>query len=252
MFRTGRSLELSLASNLAEELERQRRADLAAIGNPLKRAIGLALHKLTVTRPAVAEAALQLEARSAGYSYLGYGAQSSIYRQGDYVIKVDRASASLSDTGRAAKALELRERYALVSRFLQPFLLQNEVVTIAEHPLGKARNVQIIQPFYSFRQDVEFFTTGNGQVDPERLDQIRRRYPGIESALGEFISRSFHMRASTGYWPDTNGTNNLVLHQDGQDLRLIDSQPVGQEHTGVQLLIREQISSLQEALLATN
>jgi hypothetical protein len=248
---TARILELSLAANIGTELLRERQTSLENMTPSFRRQVSSGLLKLATARPELATSSLNKLARLKGLRYLGCGVEFSAYAdtKAQEAVKVHRASATFERPQREKLAIDKSLGHGLLYRYLGRTILDQRI-DIREHVLGGGyETLQIRQPLVDFGNLDSPFQVSVETVDTEHLEQITRRFPGIDEALREFIKRSRIMYETTDALPDTNGSNNVVAQQGG-NVVLLDSTPIGNNHPGVQLLILDQLTSLESGLRA--
>lgn len=249
----GRSLELSVASLDKQPLEFGRIDSIRELANPFKRIGATAIHFLTKRYPKLASTLLDLDAGLYGLTYLDHGFESTIYTSGRHVIKSLRSSAEMPEEQKEGLVEKINSDYQSASKYLGMFMLPQEVL-IGQHPLGgHSRTIQIVQPHCSLLGNAIIFQPNVPGVDIRDIQDLRQRYPGVEYPLFDFVAQSFKFAGDTGYWPDINGRNNLVLANNPEtEVLLIDSRTLNGAHLGIKELISRQLMSLNNALLETN
>jgi polyhydroxyalkanoate synthesis regulator phasin len=250
----GRMLELSIASQNPDHPieELARRQSIQTLPNPAKRVGAFAMHRFSALFPRSAQSLLRYDAGLVGIEYLGYGREATVYRSGDNVIKTIRASADLNEEERQTLVRNIDHEYAQAKQWLPDFM-PPQVAHVNEHPLGgTSRTVQIVQSYRPFLDDVTIFQTNTTRVDAEDIDDLRQRFPGIEDPLTDFVDCSYQLASETGFWPDTNGVNNLVLTDSPDpEVQLIDSRTLNASSARISALIDGQLRALRLALLET-
>lgn len=252
MLTVARLLELSLASTQNLNWQAEREHEIGQLRNPFKRLGAKGIHYISATQPDASMQIMQAIVARHGLEYLGCGFESSVYKRGDEVIKVHRNSVRMPQYQKEFLRVKKQGEYQLLSQHLGSFLLSQSIV-VDVHPLGDGHQaVQTLQPYCDFSESLKIFRKDKDAIDLGALDELCRAHPGIEDTLRDFVEASFTAADQTNCLPDTNGVNNLVIAADaGQvsGLKLIDTQPITPSFPDVQILIRNQLSSLQQGLL---
>ena len=248
MSKIAHALERTLANANSPDLQAQQRRSLQQRKNPIKRAATLAIHDFAAAYPNAASRLVGRGLAGSGYSHVGAGAVSVVYRRDQEVIKVNQRTIRMDEAQRQAVADETRREHELMRGFLAAFLTSQET-DVDQHPVWpKLRAVRILQPFCDI-SDLGFFPPYGPDVNMDRLLAAAETYPGIEGALAEFCVKSLLMHERTGYVPDTSGTSNVVVLNGAMpQLTLIDGQPIGPSQPDVRANILGQIGSLCEGL----
>lgn len=244
-----RVLELSVATNVGSWLADQRTAELETLHHPLNKQVGKAAVWFAGNHPRNAEKVLDLCARSNGYSYLGAGVEFSAYLRlaDNMAVKVHRTSAGKADEELQALVREKNSAHQLLASYLGNTVLP-QTVFVAEHVLGGGfQTLQIEQPYIRLANTLSPFSVNAPTVDITKLEKMVASRPGSDVAMHELIDQSLKFYDDKVQLPDTNGTNNVVVRQDGS-LALLDTTPIGNEHPGVQDLILSQVRSLEFGL----
>lgn len=251
MLQFGNVVRLSLDSSITPEAANQRKSDILTLENPLKKLGALALHNLVMSRPAIAERLADRELRRAGLTRIGSGFESVVYKHGNNVMKVLWRSIDMEETQRQQLANKKEYEHKSLINYMGDTAIGHDII-VDTHPIQpNGRAVQIHQPFYNFTP-LNFFNRDQPSVNVEELDTMCRQYPGLDSSLADLVVAGNTMFADTGLIPDTNGSNNFGIweNSDGPNLILIDSQPISNEHAGVQITIKGQLDALKAGLSA--
>lgn len=237
-------LEQSLATSITPEMQTERRNNILELPSRTKRVGALAIHEFATRFPSTAAKILGFQ----GVDFVGAGADSTVFRQGDQVVKVHRRSVEMGEPSRQILAAEMDRAYKVMASHLPDFILA-QTIDVAAHPIRtEQRAVQIHQRYYDW-YGIGTFLPNEGSIDLSGLAEVCRTVPGIDDALRDFVHGSRHMHAETGFLPDTTGINNLVLTRtDTPELVLIDGQPIGTEHAEVQDKILSQLDQTERAL----
>ena len=247
-----RILELNVAANNDDRMREERQAEVQRVieASPAKGRLLNASLKLSQKAPKLAESLLDILSRGHGYQFLGNGAEYSAYRDtktGD-VVKVHRRSIELSPAERLELAAHRDKQYEDAKQNLLFLLPQS--IEIGEHVLGGGYDaVKLHQPYVEFGQnDAPFMHNQPDGVDLAHLEDLQRRFPGIDEALKDLIASSYKHHEQTGYLPDVNGKNNVVA-QPGGDVRLLDSGMIGPEQPVHQAIMLGHLRTLGRGLL---
>lgn len=248
MSRIAHALERTLANANSPELQAQQRRSLQQRKSPIKRVATLAIHDFAATYPNMALRMVGRGLDDSGYSHVGAGAVSVVYRRDQEVIKVNQRTIRMDEAQRQAVANEGRQEHELMKGFLAAFLTSQET-DVDQHPIWpKLRAVRILQPFCDIT-DLGLFPSYGPTVHMDKLVLATETYPGIEYALREFCEKARLMHEDTGYVPDTSGTSNVVvLNGTSPALTLIDGQPIGPAQRDVHANILGQLDSLHAGL----
>lgn len=241
-------MERSLANAQSPDLQAQQRQSLQKRGNPIKRVATVAIHDFAANYPKMALRMVGRGLDRSGYSRVGAGAVSVVYRREQEVVKVNQRTIRMDEAQRQAVANENRQEHELMKGFLAPFLISQET-DVDQHPIWpKLRAVRILQPFCDIT-DLGLFPSYEPIVHIDKLALAAETYPGVEYALKEFCQKARLMYEPTGYVPDTSGTSNVVMVSGtAPALTLIDGQPIGPGQRDVHTNILGQLDSLQSCL----
>lgn len=248
MLRVARAVEHSLSSTVAPDLA-QDRVDKIKTLRPFPDRIGaMALHRLITAQPELARKAINLMLIPRHLRYISSGADSGVFQRDDQVVKIIRSSVPLSEEEKVAKAQQRTEEFERLHEFMTPFMLSEKTV-VDTHPLNPDwRVVQTLQPYCEF-EPLGIFSIDDTQVNIGNVYEATKAHAGIEDALTDFVQGSERYHDETGLYPDTNGTNNLVLSgASTPELTLLDTGPIGPNHPAVQVVIAGQLESLAGAL----
>jgi hypothetical protein len=248
MSKLAHALERTLANANSPDLQAQQRRSLQQRKNPIKRVATVAIHDFAATCPNIASRMVGRGLANSGYSHVGAGAVSVVYRRDREVIKVNQRTIRMDEAQRQAVANQNRKEHELMKGFLAVFLTSQET-DVDQHPIWpKLRAVRILQPFCDIT-DLGLFPSYGPHIHMDRLVSATETYPGIEYALREFCEKAQLMHENTGYVPDTSGTSNVVMiNGTVPTLTLIDGQPIGPVQRDVHENILGQLGSLQTGL----
>ena len=206
----------------------------------------LAIHACVTQAPRKTGAVFGLRYQPWDAEYLGRGFEFTVFRTGhDEVLKIAHNSIFLPAHRQREYAEKRQHEYRHMSRWLGEFSLP-QAVEVAPLPfLPSLTAVQVRQPY---RQviDPALFKPETTTVIAHNFEQLEAAHPQAADQLPDFIERSRSLHAAKDLLPDTNGEANLVV--DGNDLRMIDGQPIGLEHLPVQQVILGQLDSLELAI----
>jgi hypothetical protein len=248
MLRTTNVLELSLATSITPEMSAERKASIKMMPNKVKMVGALALHNFALTFPDLTARLINRDLAGAGYEYVGAGAESTVFRQADNVVKVHRNSMTMDEPQREQLAEQMDSIHKPLRQYLGSFVL-DQSIAVDRHPLDPSyRAVQIFQAYCS-STNMGIFKRNDPGIDHDQLYETCSKIPGISSALSEFVAASYGLYDKTGLLPDTTGYGNVVLtNTTVPELRLIDGQPISTEHPEVQAKIMSQLSLVEQAL----
>lgn len=244
MSRLSNVLELSIATSITPEASSRRRTEIQSLPNKAKRFGALAVHDFAIRFPRSAARLAGLPATE----FIGTGADSSVFRKGDNVIKIHRRSIEMSEPERRRLAQMMDHSHKVMATHMTGFVI-DQMVDIQPSPLcSSQRAVQIFQRYHDW-SGIGTFVPDKPEINLQGLERVCRAIPGIDDSLRDFVRSSRTMFEKTGFLPDTNGTDNLVLTQgDSPELILIDGQPIGGDHPGVQAKIISQLQLAEMAL----
>lgn len=222
-----RTLELSIASHspvTPEHRREERRRDLKATPNPVKRAIGISLDTLARDHPTAASKLLDGIVRTQGMQYLGHGADSSVYRRGSQVLKVFRATAIMTPGDRAAFEREASDRVKTAKTFLGEICLE-QTYGIEKHPLGGYMVALAKQPYVG-GQPLDMFDMGSSELRIDGLAQLLEAREDAAQEVIKFLDGAADLHDNHGLMPDLNGSDNFRIHGKHQQIALIDPAPI--------------------------
>ncbi|HEX5798349.1 MAG TPA: hypothetical protein VFX79_03250 [Candidatus Saccharimonadales bacterium] len=245
-----RVLLRSLESTMSEgTLEGREQEIAAAKGQPKKVLLGAA-HTVVGRYPKQVAKLLGVDydpadlQKPGNLEYVGEGFEAVVFRRGDGVLKVHKGTAFISEAQRQEKAERKAREHAAMAEYLGPFAVPQQVY-VDSHPLiSRLRAVITEQAFLDGIADTRLVgeTAEEGTV-AANLERLYAEHPEAVSQLPGFISSSYDLDDSHNLLPDTNGPSNLMVEPEG-GLVMVDGQPIGQEHAGVQDVIRRQLESL--------
>lgn len=241
-----RMVSRSLVSTLSSETQERRQAELETHDKPLKRAAMLAVHATATKTPRVAGALVGLRYKAWGAEYIGGGFEFSVFRTGeDEVLKIAHDTVHLPPHQQQAYAERRQAEYTHMASWLGEFVLPQEF-SVEPLPFLPSRTaVQVRQPYCGII-DPQLFEPLNPNVIRPNLASLQSEYPSSTDQLSDFIDRSHALHRAQSLLPDTNGPANLVM--DASQLRMIDGQPIGNEHFPIQQIILQQLDSLELAI----
>lgn len=238
----------SLESTMSKETLADRRCEIAVASGKTKRTLLGTAHKVSEKYP-------RQVARLLGVDYdpkelrdpIGSGSENIVFRQKNEVIKVHKGSAFMSEAQRQEIAAKKAHDHELMAEHLGQFALPQQVY-VGEHPIiPSLRAIQTRQIYLSGLRDTRLVGESSGTDSvAANLDRFYGEYPEAAGQLIDFVEDSYKLDDEHNLLPDTNGSRNLVIGTD-QNMVMVDGQPVGQEHTAVQDIIRWQLESLASA-----
>lgn len=240
-----RAITSSILSTDSPESRGERQRELESINNPIKRTGMLALHSAVVKKPGYFANLMGFDYVPGTMREIGRGADSSVYRIGERVLKVNRESIFMSHKERQTYARKEAERHKLLAECVGDVVLPHAIF-VGPHPvLTSEAAVQITQRFVS-GFDPGLFSPGSPEISYENLARLRDQNPSAVTQLADFAEHSMALFDKHGLIADTNGVKNLIINGSG-DLIMIDSTPIGREHADIQSLIARQTYSLAVA-----
>lgn len=240
-----RAITSSILSTDSPESRGERQRELESIKNPVKRTGMLALHGAVVKKPDYFAYLMGFDYVPGTMREIGRGADSSVYRVGEQVLKVNRESIFMSPQERQAYARTEAERHKLLAAHVGDVVLPHNIF-IGPHPvLTSEAAVQITQRFVT-GFDPGLFSPGSPDINHENLASLRDQNPSAVTQLADFAEHSMALFDEHGLIADTNGVKNLIINGTG-DLLMIDSTPIGRENADIQELIARQTYSLAVA-----
>jgi hypothetical protein len=239
-----RMISRSLASTLTMESREARRQELRDHPRSLRRTSLLALHACVV------QSAALTGSRHAQWdaTFVSSGDEFSVFKtKDDEVIKIAHNTLLMSRAEQRRYAENRQREHKLMAHWLGGFVLPQ---TYSVEPLSFLPGRTVVQVRQSYREisDPCLFEPLNTNVLQENLANLQAIHPDSTSQLGDFLERSRALHESEDLVPDTNGGANLVL--DGEELLMVDGQPIGTEHRPVQKIILGQLASLELAIAA--
>ncbi len=222
----GRSLEISLALHSQSgnpERAEQRRADIDNMVNPLERIVASSLETLTVKhRDAAAKLLSGIARMTAGLSYLGNGAMSSVYKDAKHVLKVHRQTIGQSPEVMVDYAKVHQSLCEVAATYLGDIVVPQEFF-VGEHPLGRYPVVLSIQPFI-IGDRLDLFTPDTTELNRPAIDAYCESNTTGLSQLQDLVHGTFECNDLAGLVPDLNGADNFRVTDGG--LQLIDGVPI--------------------------
>ncbi|HUD05455.1 MAG TPA: hypothetical protein VMR18_00835 [Candidatus Saccharimonadales bacterium] len=239
-------LELSLASNNEIfGLRDLRRDDIRSLKNPVKRLGATAVDELAHRSPSLATAVLDLLSRHlTGRQFIGYGAEYSVYSDGDNVTKVHRDSVNWTESQRLDYVAAEVSATALLCETMGSMAISQRY-RIGEHPFGIYRAVIAEQPFVD-GVPLALFTTNKTEVNRSVVTEYCETVTTGQASLATVIEATHKLYDRERMVPDTNGAGNFVVVGDERSLAIIDPQPVTDVRATT--FIMHQVDSLAEFL----
>jgi hypothetical protein len=241
----------SMISAVSPEAETARHDELNAQPKSLKRVVKLAAHALATRAPKASGTLVGLRGLDTepwDAEFIGSGAEFSVFRDSDdEVVKIAHYTVTLSPNEQQAYADKRQAEYQHMANWLGEFVLPQEF-SVAPLPFMPGRTaVQVRQPFRGVI-DPHIFEPLSPDVIEPNVASLQNEHPGSIQQLSDFVERSRALHGAKDLLPDTNGPANLVM--DGDNLCMIDGQPIGTEHFPIQQIILQQLSSLEMAIAA--
>jgi hypothetical protein len=237
----------SLVSTISPETMRSRRDDLETIDNRPRRAGALALHDFAVSHPERAARMIGLRYRRTDLSPLGVGRENHVFRLSfDTVLKVDWMSVALGNDKQRQYAHQRQAEHETMVSALGEQAVPHLSTNNRAHPLFPDRNaIHVTQQYTEFRDDGLFQAT-SAQAMGSIIMSMTAATPSIHDQLGTFLDASRRLHADHDLLPDVVGQGNVIL--DGDQLRVLDGQPLGLDKFETQLKAHAQLDMLDEAL----
>ncbi|HEX8226484.1 MAG TPA: hypothetical protein VF572_01290 [Candidatus Saccharimonadales bacterium] len=182
-----------------------------------------------------------------GMSRIGAGWESICYTNGSFVIKVDKASAGMSEAERRGVAAKLQHDHAVLVSYLGSSAVLPQTVDVGPHPANKRQQVVMTeQPHAVFIPLDPVFPAAGGNIDKVVLDQLFTAYPNIKGELSDLASNSLMMAAETKLVPDIGGMGNIGLVGASNTVTMIDAIPQSAELGWVQERLIPQLYDLYD------
>ncbi|HVX48405.1 MAG TPA: hypothetical protein VHA05_03555 [Candidatus Saccharimonadales bacterium] len=206
----------------------------------------LATHGLITRAPKKLTGLVGLDYKDWSGQHIGEGDEFTVFRiSDDEVLKVAHATLLMRRQAQEAYAERLRKEHGLMLKWLGEFSLPQQVSVEALPFLPSVTAVQVRQPYLD-GSDPRLFEPLNTDVVAANLDKLLDEHPSALGQLGDFTERSHGLHGAHGLVPDTNGESNLILS--GENLVMVDGQPIGIAHRPVQEVILGQLDSLALAV----
>ncbi|MDB5169226.1 MAG: hypothetical protein JWO41_582 [Candidatus Saccharibacteria bacterium] len=250
MVRITHALEHSIGTAYQGGVLLAERQDGLAQLSGLPGATARLIQKLAEDKPQAAASLLDANARlHGGYRYLGSGFDAVAYRRGNTVYKVNRRSMDMTSEKREALVVHRQELRTAIAKSMGPVILP-ELLTVGPHPLDADIEAMITTQPYCEHAPQFIFQTNKTDVDASALAVVCESYSDAPEVLTDFIARSRAYLTNENCLPDTNGPGNVMLGDigNGQDIYLVDSDPITKEHIPTQRLVLAQLESLGTAL----
>jgi len=208
----------------------------------------LALHNIAIYNPKLTSRVLHGNMAKSGYSYAGAGIESTVFRNGSEVIKVNRQSMRLEESARQDLAAKITEENAAMVKYLGSFALPQELF-IDKHPVKTSkRAVQARQPFCNFTE-LDIFVPLRPEVNFANVERAYQTFPGIEDELRDLAKVSRSLYQDTQLLPDIGGMANVVVAlDDTPKLTILDGQPLTRRDSVTQDIALAQFAAMETAL----
>ncbi len=242
-----RTLELSLAAHspsASESFRAHRKSEIEKIPGTVERSVVRGLDTFAAKKRKAATTTLSgLSRIVGGVSYVGNGAFSSVYKRSDMVLKIYRHTALMDEADKEAFRAERAQMCESLRDHLGS-LVAKQTLVVGEHPLGNYRVVLAQQPFVA-GAGLDLFATNTFKLNrPDITDYCERQVSG-GAQLKDLVEKTFATSDDQGLVPDINGVDNFRLVGPGEQLRLIDAEPISRtEHAGVHDHILKQAETL--------
>jgi hypothetical protein len=241
-------LETSIAIAGQRDEAAEFRATLGEYSHPL---IRMAARTMVGAAMAAPKTTGRLIRRSLpeGMTYAGAGWHSVAYRIGDEVVKVNKRSVQMPEMARLELAASEQERHGVLKDYLGNISVP-QTVDVAAHPaIPHARAVQIRQPFYSYGDLGDVFSSNQSNINTNSLTAILREHPELDESFFMLGHQGLTMAEETGLAPDIIRRGNLGITADSNpELIMVDGQPVGTEGPSTQNYILPQLEQLSQFL----
>jgi hypothetical protein len=238
-------LECSLATSIDRARSNARKEALKTIPSLPKRAGALALHEFAVRYPDLTKKVLGYSDQSSEINFVGAGSQSTVFRAGNSVVKVFRATLRMNEAERLTFAAEKQHDYELMKQHLGSVVI-DQSIDIGSHPaIQNGRAVLIHQNYYE-HTSLDIFNQFSETINTALAETISAKNPEIAAAIGSIAKSSLQLYDAAGLVPDINGRGNLVIGNYDNGVRLIDGQPIGPSNPAAQQRILFQLEQFTE------
>lgn len=225
-----RTLEQSVATHSPctdQRIRQQRRTDLHGLPNKSQRLMALAIDFFAEKEPQRARATLDaLAVQLAGLHYVSNGMWSSVYREGEDVLKVLRRTARMSLDERKAYAQQRNDWCQKACAHLGAIAVPQDYQQ-GVHPFGDY-SVVIARQKYVPGEAIDLFTPGTTELHEDTITAFCARNPLGRQALRHIVDSTEEMHDSLGLVPDLNGADNFRPSTTAGIL-LIDTEPIARQ-----------------------
>lgn len=224
-----RAARRSLIAQIPSEIPIDRLAEIAQVGNPIKRASLSAIDELAQFKPGLVARLAGLDpAYLQARPYSG-GVQSKVYMLGKTeVLKVVRQSVVISPREKEHLADTMKYEHAALVDYLSACRVPPHEISVGYSPFDADNKViRILQPFC----ELNYMRVSSGEPDDiagirQEIDSISGLYPNILEELPTFIYQSQALYDDLALGVDIVGRNNLGIDRNTDMLTLLDAQPV--------------------------
>lgn len=232
-------IESSIAASTSESAMEHRKSQVKELTPTYKRLAAQSIDVVVFLAPSIQLTFDRLAMQRSGYRFIGSGAEARVYSDGEKVIKYVRESERLTSDERIALRDKKAAEFNLLRTYLSAFVLEQSIM-VAPHAVKKnVEVVQTVQPHTEFSRllgrsgyegDIIFSDTAMTSADE----------------LSNFLDVTWQLFGREGILPDTNGTDNIVMTENG--VVLLDTQPIGADRGELQSLIKQQLGSIENYL----
>jgi hypothetical protein len=228
----------------ADEYRRKKRA----YGSLVKSTARDTLLGITEHYPSLIAKLIQRELPD-GVTYAGAGRDMIAYRVPGAVVKVVKNSLLLSDAGRTKMVDSLTAEYNVMRDYLGNVVVP-QTVAVAPHPVQPAlQAVQIRQQFHEFDDLDDVFPEEDNAINTDRLSEVLKTSPGLESSFYDFAVSGLAMAANHGVAPDITGRKNIGLTTGNlPEIIMVDAQPVSKDEPQTDEFILPQLEDMRRFL----
>lgn len=195
----------------------------AAAAHLLPRLVMPRAYSLIYKSPTLIKKILSAPYVMQGMEVLAFGRNSTVISEGDTVVKLARASESMSSSEQRDLIKELERRHATSQAYLGSFCV-DQVFDVINHPLHDRPVVAARQE----RIDFDPYVRGSSVETPQR------------ELLTEFGQRSLRMEEHTGLVSDASGKNNFGF-SGSLELVLVDTIPLQASDGGASVVLARDI-----------
>lgn len=189
----------------------ERSVEIKSIGSRHRKLATTILNKTVSVCPGQWDRLLTKPYRLKGFEVVGYGGFSTVVRDGDGVLKIQRLSESMNRAEQVNLAQSLTEQQDRILPFLKSYALE-QTFDVANHPARPADSVVVArQPLVS----------GYKPLAHKHLPTD----PGSAAQLYDFASSSIALHREYELLPDLAGSGNIGFAGNGR-LTLIDTLPI--------------------------